>query len=256
MNSSLTSAGGTYNLANFQLSDMLQLGKDLRSLGKSNASMEEAANAVVRHLYYNLADCHGNKCCALVRCFKTHPFSTLEPALQAVVQSALPFDQPVDPNMRCLTLLATAGEIPAWNDRKKSRGHQAIPLPSVEIVERAPMVSQLIQQMGLDIATVVKPDPALLVDLNQSTFNVFHVLHALDSPYVPAQAEFVGPFGIQSVLGFGGLLPSGELFAVIMFSRVEIPRPIADLFGTLALAVKLVLLPFTKNRVFASSGVA
>ena len=73
---------------------------------------------------------------------------------------------------------------------------------------------------------------------------VFHVEHAVGSPYIPAQQEFVIPFGIHSVLGFGGMLPSGNLFVVILFSKVHIPRETADMFKPLSLSVKLTVLPF------------
>ena len=230
---------------------MIELGADLRRLPVAATSMEQAADLIVRYLYEHLADPQTRKkCCALVRCFKTHPYSSLEPALQEYAKTCLG-SEPSDPDMRCLTLLATAGAQPAWNDRRQSRGHQAIPLPSEEIVRDAPMVAQLIQQMGLDIGTVLKPDPALLVDIEQRAFNVFYVPDAVGSAYVPAQSEFVTVHGIRSVLGFGGLLPSGDLFAIIMFAVVGIPRDTADMFSTLALGVKLGLLPFVGNRIFA-----
>ena len=53
------------------------------------------------------------------------------------------------------TLLATAGDEPEWNSRHTSRGHAAIPLPSARIVERFPMIAQLIRQLGFDVADVV-----------------------------------------------------------------------------------------------------
>ena len=46
--------------------------------------------------------------------------------------------------------------------------------------------------------------------------------------------EFVIPFGIRSVLGFGGMLPSGNVFAVILFAQIHVPRDIAEFFKTLA----------------------
>ena len=112
------------------------------------------------------------------------------------------------------------------------------------MIERSPMISQLVRQFGLEPATVIGADSSLLVDLEQKSYNVFHVPVARESPYVPAQAEFVVPYGIRSVIGFGGMLPSGNLFAVILFTRVPIPQEIADLFRPLALSVKLAILPF------------
>lgn len=39
-----------------------------------------------------------------------------------------------------------------------------------------------------------------------------------------------GGFVIRSVLGFGELLTSGDLFAVILFSKVAVPPSTASLF--------------------------
>jgi hypothetical protein len=150
-----------------------------------------------------------------------------------------------------LTLLATAGDKPEWNSRKTSVGHKAIPLPSARVVSQAPMISQLIVQFGLDIADVVKPEATLMLELEQRTFNVFHAEEAAGSPFVPAQQDFVVPFGIRSVLGFGGMLPDGKLIAIIMFSKVRIPREKADMFKTLSLSAKLAMLPFTDGTIFA-----
>jgi hypothetical protein len=40
------------------------------------------------------------------------------------------------------------------------------------------------------------------------------------------------------------MLASGDIFVVILFSKVEIPRDTAELFRTLALNVKMAVLPF------------
>ena len=120
-----------------------------------------------------------------------------------------------------------------------------------ESVSRSPMIAQLIRQLGVEIGTLLSADPRLLMDSQQHSFNVFHVEQARGSPFIPAQLAFVEPHGVQSVLGFGGLLPPGELFATILFSRTPISRDTADLFRTLALNVKVALLPFAGDRVFS-----
>ena len=89
-----------------------------------------------------------------------------------------------------------------------------------------------------------------LVRLFQRTFNVFHVAEAVGSPSIPAQQDFVIPAGIRSCLGFGGMLPRGDLFALIMFSRVSIPYKTAAMFKTLSLSVKSAILPF-ESKVLA-----
>jgi hypothetical protein len=212
--------------------------------------MEEVARRITLYLYENLVEGEsGQKACALVRFYKTHNLGELEPGLYRFACSMLN-GQPELPAMKCLTLLATAGDRPEWNSREKSGGHKAIPLPSETMIAQSPMISQLIKQFGLESNVLVQPDPNILVDADQKTFNVFHVPEAEGSKYIPAQEEFVIRFGIKSVLGFGGMLPSGDLFAIIMFSKVPIPRATADMFKTFALSAKVSVLPFVGGRVF------
>ena len=181
---------------------------------------------------------------------ETHPHDGLSGELQQFA-SQMMGDVADSESIFCLTLLATAGDDPNWNILEKSERHRAIPLGSEQMVEQSPMISQLIKQFGIDVATVLKPNPDLLVDFEQTTFNVFHVPNARGSPFVPAQEQFVVSYGIQSVLGFGGMLPTGELFAVILFSKSDIPRETAELFRTLALSVKISMLPFVSRPLFA-----
>ncbi len=243
------------DLARFDLHDMIECGRAVRKASESASSMEGAAREIVQLFRRALVDPHtGEANCPLVRCFKTHPLAQLPPELAQAAQALLTDKRHARPDLRCLTLLATAGDAQPWNDRRNSRHHAAIPLESVEIVERAPMIASLLRQMGLNLELALHPDARLILDSDQHTFNVFHVEHADGSPSIPAQADFVSPYGVRSALGFGGLFPGGELFTVIMFSRVAIPRETADMFRTIALCVKLALLPFARGPVFDSSG--
>ncbi|MBD1923739.1 adenylate/guanylate cyclase domain-containing protein [Microcoleus sp. FACHB-831] len=240
-----------YDLTRFTLRDMVECGLALRHFGLGAESMEEASNRIVRYFYENFCTKPtGEKSCALVRLFKTHPYEDLEAELADYARSMLG-DYPPLPVMKCMTALATVGEQTEWNSRHTSVGHKAIPLASESVVAQMPMISQLIRQLGLDIKTVINPDPNLLVEIEQRKYNVFYVPEAIGNPYIPAQDSFVIPFGIKSVLGFGGLLPSGNLFAIIMFLKVQIPHSTAQMFSTLALNVKTALLPFDRGAVFA-----
>lgn len=241
-----------YTLTKFRLQEMTACGAALRKLGIGAQSMEDAANRVVHYLHKQFVDEEtGESAFALVRLFKTHTYAELVPSLREAADAMLAGQRPT-PDMKCLVLMATTGMETAWNSRQSSNGHQAIPLTSSQMVAQSPMISQLIQQMGLEINTVLSPDSNLMIDLEQQTYNVFHVAEAVGSPYIPAQQEFVIPYGIQSVLGFGGMLPSGNLMAVILFSKVAIARETADLFKTLSLNAKMALLPFDQNLVFAA----
>jgi hypothetical protein len=238
-----------YDLTNFTLSDMTACGAALRKLSPGARNMEEVARRLVHFLHDNLHDARGARVCALVRFFKTHPYEGLDDGLRGFARRILAGAAPT-PGMKCLTLLASAGDQPEWNARQTSAGHQAIPLTSAEMLQRFPMTSQLVKQLGVEVAALLHPDPALLVDQEQKSFNVFHVADAVGSPFVPEQEEFVLRYGVRSVLGFGGVLPDGNLFVVILFARAYIPQETAELFKTLALSAKLAVLPFVGNAVF------
>ncbi|HEX2205043.1 MAG TPA: hypothetical protein VHG91_17160 [Longimicrobium sp.] len=233
----------SFSLGRFDVGAMLRCGLDLRRAVQASGTLEEAAGAVVQYFHDECRDeATGERQCVLVRFFKTHPFGGLPDDLQAF---ACRMFGPVPPHddTRCLVLLATAGAEPEWNDRRLSRGHQAIPLPSAEVVERSPMVAQLIRELGLDVAHVVAPRPELIRGLEGKTHGVFHVAEAAGSPYIPAQEAFVLPHGVRSVVGCGGIVHDGDLFALVLFSRVPIPAESAERFRQIALQLKIAILP-------------
>lgn len=235
-----------YDLEHLSLAQMTACGSVLRTLHRDAASLTDACERMVRHLYDELR-AGDERACALVRAYLTQSFGRLDAEQQQFVRAASA--APVRPDTKCLTLVASAGVEPAWNDVRRSVGHRAIPLTSPDAVERLPMVAQLVRQLGLDVTQLLAPDPAVIMDLQQRTFNVFHVPQAEGSPHIPAQRGFVDEYRIRSVLGFGSLLPIGELFAIILFAHVPIPRQTAELFRPLALAAKLSIIPFATGPV-------
>jgi hypothetical protein len=234
------------SLSTFSGADLARLGDEIRAIARRTATMEVAANEVADLLWSSFRQEDGTPEAALIRVYKTHPFARLPVDLQEFAADVAGIE--VAPDVRCLTLLASRGLEPDWNDRRKSQGHKAIPLPSVEFVQRLPMVAGLVEQLGLDIADVVRPQKKRVVELAQRTYGVFHVPEATGSPYVPAQ-EFVARHGIRSALGFGGVLFTGDFFAVVVFSRVEVPQRAADTIRVLSLATRVALMG-AGSRVF------
>jgi PAS domain S-box-containing protein len=240
-----------FDFSRFTLSNMVECGSALRTLGRGAASMEQVASRIVHHLDSSFRTPDSSApACALVRLFVTRKYQHLPPDLQSLAQTAAV--APLDPDTRCLTLLATAGLLPEWCSRRSSQRHQVIPLPSVAALNRFPMITQLVRQLGLEAGAMLQPAPSLTVDYRRQSFNVFHVPNAPGSPDIPDQSDFVIPHGIQSVLGFGGMLPTADLFAVILFSRVFIPRATAELFRPIALCAKLSLLAGINAPLFDS----
>jgi hypothetical protein len=233
-----------YDVTHFSLKDLTECGIALRNMGKDAKSMEDVAQTITAYLYESLVENpKGDRACILVRLFKTHSFDSLEPELQTFATNKLSGNIPF-PAMKCLTLLGTAGVQDEWNSRKNSMGHKAIPLPSTDVINSFPMIVNLVKQLGLEIDQVLSPDPKILMHMDQKSYGVFYLDDAHANSFVPAQKDFVTPFNVQSVIGFGGVLPSGNMFVVILFSKVKIPREIAEMFSSLALNIKLALQPF------------
>lgn len=240
-----------YDLNSFDLLAMTRCSCDLRRMDKNAQSMEEVANSIVQYLYDSLRDGEsGERACSLIRFFKTHNYSDLNADLKNFANQFMAIDADLS-KMKCLVLLATFGEKPEWNSRLNSRGHQAIPLPSQMVVEQFPMISNLVKQLGIDIKTVIDPEECLILDKAETEYGVFHVPNAMGNPMIPAQENFVAVQKIKSVIGFGGVFPNGDIFAVIIFSKVFIEKKVANLFKALPLSIKIATMSFNKNSVFA-----
>jgi hypothetical protein len=239
-----------YNLRRFGFSELMSCRTELRArVDMAASTVAESTGRIARFFYESLVDDDGKPACALVRVFKTHRFADLDDDLKAFSRKIYP-DADRERDLRCLVLVATAGDLPEWNDPRASQGHRAIPLASEEVVAQAPMIAQLIQQFGVKISSVVRPNPSLVLDGGPAKFNVFYVPEALGSPYIVAQEDFVARYGVKSVVGVGGLLVTGELFATILFSKVPISRETADAFRVLGLNLKLAFLSLVDKPLF------
>ncbi|NUO09409.1 MAG: hypothetical protein HUU08_12150 [Candidatus Brocadia sp.] len=241
-----------YDLTKFTIQDMTQCGDALEHLGYKANGIEELANSVVRYFYDHLIDRRtGEKSSALVRFFMTYPYESLDEELREFA-SKMPGGQSLAKTTSCIVLLATVGIQPEWNSKELSRGHRVIPLVDKETAEKHPMIAQLIYQLEIDIDNVIHPRPTPEIELESKVFNVFHVPDALGSPHIPAQDEFVIPFGIKSALGFGSMLPTGNLFTVVIFSKTRVPRNTAEMFRYLALNARMAILPFVTKKIYVN----
>ncbi len=255
-----------FSIETFSLQDMSELSGEIRELGNGARNQEEIADRIVNHLYEGFTlKKSGEKAFVLARFFISLPYKDLEAPLKRYVEGRRAEHCELRPDTRCLTLLATCGQTPAWSDRTKSQEHRAIPIDSPDLATELPMIALLCKQFGIEsnsVADVVLSSPDrmastvatvesdVVMDQDQVTFNVFFVPEAVDSPYIYAQEEFVKPYGIRSVLGFGGILSAGQIFAVILFSRASIKREVAQRFKPLALSTKNALLQVPQDKVF------
>lgn len=245
-------ADPVFDLERLTPEDLAACGRALASMGEGSPHRQAVAERVVSYLHDAFRmPLTGERSCVLVRCFQTCPYARLPLQYQYAADELLDLTLS-SRDVRCLALLATQGAKLVWNDVATSLHHQSIPLPSVEVVRRAPMVARLIEQFGLPLELVAAPpsSPGFLIEGTAGSFDVFHVERALASPFIPAQQEFVEPYGVQSVLGMGGLLSDGELFVVLLFTRVPVSHEVAQHFRTLPLSIRTALLSFGADRTF------
>ncbi len=224
-------------LSEFSLRDLISAGAGIRKLGATSKSLDDLCNRLVSYLHHTFAGNDGEPACALTRLFVTRRYADLPPELQALAATMV--SEPI-PSMKCLTLAASRGQRAEWNKIESSSGHRTIPLPNQESVQKIPMIAQLMRGLGVDVVSLLESDSSLVVE-NRHT-GVFFVPQAYGSPYIPAQQGFVIPFGIQSVVGFGDVLPDGNMFAVICFSKVPISYKTAELLSHLSLSARVALL--------------
>ncbi len=237
-------AQSIHTLPQFGLRNVMIAAKSIRTIGDRANNFEEVAGRIVRYLYTHFTDSTMTQpACALVRLFRTQPFDELDEQRREFARRLLTGASCAG-TVKCFCLAASAGQAPEWNDPALSRRYRAIPIRDISFIGQFPMMGQLLTQLGAVRDVLPSLTPTVLIDPHERAYNVFYVPEAAGSPYVPAQEEFVQRYGIHSVVGFGGLLPSGNLFAVILFSKAAIRPEDADCFRALALAAKLALLPF------------
>ena len=223
-----------YNDEHFTLEDMSRLGSALRRCTALSGRLDAYARNIVQHLYDSLRDQSGNQACAAVRFFKIHPIEELPSQLKSSVPLPVVSDAPSLPAAKCLVLLAQIGIEPLEEDALLSCRRKVISLSEV-VLQRSPSFAAMITQFGLDLAAVLAAEPVYVGDASHRACDVFH------TGDVPAQ---MAAQGVRSVLGFGGLLPSGSLFFVLLYLYTEIAPSCAAMFRPIAINVKMPLLKY------------
>jgi serine phosphatase RsbU (regulator of sigma subunit) len=236
------------DLANFDLGPMIRLVAALRDQALTASSVELFAQQVSESLHETFRDDCGRRQTALVRVYVTTSFDAL-PSTERCHLAAGGEPQGAG-SSTVLSLLGTSGTQEAWNHRTRSRDHRLIPLRSAEHVEGLPMIAALLGQLGVDVKALATGSPDVMLKSGDGSCRIFYVDEAHGSPLVPAQ-DFTERHGIRSVIGFGGALSMGEVFAVVLFCTVPVPRTSAELFETVALSMSLAALDVLDLPLFA-----
>lgn len=183
----------------------------------------------------------------LARCFISRPFASLSIEDQMLVRTQYGGDE-ILPTSPFLVLEGSAGVVEGWNAPKQSSRYRVVPLNVPEFASRFPMFAEVLRQLQFVVAG--ESVGALDIESVGSSTQVFSVNGAVGSPFIPAQDEFVVPFGIRAAVGCGGVFGEGQCFVLLLFTRVAISERAMELLRLIALSIRL------GCEVWSSSGVS
>jgi hypothetical protein len=213
-------------------SGRLQLERRFQAQINQSTSLEAAAQAYARLVYEALCES-----IVLVRVFATVPARDLPaPNLTFVEALAEAAGQQLHGDTLVLSLLGTMGVEPAWCDRLRSTSHVGIPLVSREFITRIPMISRLLQQLGIELDWFERSDTAIVGQTFGFQSGVFYVDDAamavdVQGRNIIAAQEFVTHYGVRTVFGVGGGYVGTPVYAtIIVFCRDRIEQVHAENF--------------------------
>ncbi len=220
---------------------------DLLRLGTGATDLGRVAERLVRSLHgsLNLSQSEEPRC-PLVRLYKTVQYHRLAPELRRAAASRLG-KVPDDPSLRCMTLLASAGDVPGWTDPTGYSACCVIPVGSRETLEHSSPYGALFDDIAGAIAHSTAPSSERPSGSHTHTFSIVHVLQDGGNPSSPAREDWIGAYDIRSALAFGAPLPDEEWFSIVLFSRDLIPERTAQMFKPLAISAQIALSPYVET---------
>lgn len=223
------------NLINqLSLEDLVKLQNNIVQNVTDCTSLEHAAQNYMSTLYETL-----NESIVLARLFLTIKFADLPNDCQEFVSKLADssgVSDAINKDTLILSLLGTRGRKPEWNDRRKSTGHIGIPLASSVFVDKIPMISRLLKELGAGLEWIDSHDTQLVAKTVGSISGVFYV-HDADTEVdykkrfiIPAK-DFIRENEVKSVIGVGGgYLGNPVFFTTIIFFREHIKKDVAQKF--------------------------
>lgn len=211
------------SIAKFTYRDILGFQDTLRSALRDSTSLEQAAQRITDTVWETFSDT-----AVLTRCFVTVPYQSLPLSDQGFVQRSLKHTgaaESIPANSIVLSLMGTRGRQPEWNNRKLSRDHLGIPLVSTGFIEEIPMLSRLLQELGVDPGWFhLERGGFTESKLGAGQVGVFFVQDATGA--IDAQGrliisaqEFVQEYGVKSVFGLGGVYGDGTVLILLVFTQ-------------------------------------
>lgn len=221
-------------------------------LGQSPC-FETAAQQSMDLLYEHFADC-----VVLSRVYVTARYGDLPlPNRQFVDKLAHAKAVTMTEDAPVLSLMASRGRKPAWNNRRQSSGHVGIPLVSADFVSALPMIARLLSDFEIKLEWIERPERGIST-LRSGWSGLFWVSDArtdkdqFDRLIIPAQ-DFVAEQDVRTVFGVGGSYSTGTMFAMIFFVTCSLSRDQAQRFLPLSNLFKTATNAHVEaNRIFAA----
>jgi signal transduction histidine kinase len=231
-----------HDLTKFSVADMLEVGARLRQCCTEASSLETVAERMVSFLHHDLRDRHGARASALVRFFISCPFDAI-PAPNRKFAHVVSENSGCAGGKICLCVLASIGLEREWNFSFSTSHPSDLAAPfEGRIGLPMPGVSRLMRRFGLEISGSNDDVGA------NAPATVFHVPENTVHEHLPA--DFAALYDIRSILGFGGIAGSGDVFTILLLATVPLSSETAELFEPVALSTRTALTAF-QGAVFA-----
>ena len=223
------------------IAKIIKLSKDIKEKCVNFSSFEEVAQELMRVLYSSFVTEGGRSPFVLARFFKSCAYSELPDDIRNYIHNKESQGNSISDN-KYLTLLGSFGELDNWKSRNLSENYKAFPMHDKHMLDRFPMLSAAFEEIGLDLSHLRQTDKSILIKDKHRQYGVFCVENADGSKLIPKQEEFVRPYSVKSVFGFGGIYSTSNVYAVLIFSRERLSRKDAQLFLSLNPAIKQITL--------------
>ena len=243
-------------ISKLSLQDLIELQDKIAAKASGCAALEDAAQQYMSILYETLSDS-----IVLARLFAAIPFGELPERNREFVTSlaeSAGIEELIRDQTLVLSLLGSRGHKPEWNDRRNSQGHVGIPLASSDFIDRIPMMSRLLKQLGAGIDWIDANDTGLVAKTFERMSGVFHVRDAkaeVDNQgrKIIAAQDFVEAESIKTVFGIGGCyLGTSLFFTTIVFAREFLEKDVVERFMLQANKFKTATLSLaSEGKVFA-----
>ena len=231
-----------------------KLQQEVRDGKDSFQTYEELAHDFSNRFYRKFKDS-----IVLARIFLTVPYARLPESNKAFVDKIVEknsIQHLLHDNTLILSLVGSAGEEAAWMDRSNSENHIGIPLISADFIDKAPMMSRLLKELGLNLEYISSDDTYLVKHTLGRMNGMFYVREAssevdIKGRKIIADQNFVEQYDVKTVMGFGGGY-SGDypFYTAIIFLREEIEAVRARLVAAELSFFKIVTLKAVKGQIF------